>query len=225
MQYGANAPQALSCAICRTKDTKDSAHTVLFASALPLCVCRCSFRSCHPKTSMLRFGVQLAIEGGLGLRGVAAPLLSLSQHWAGVAVQPVVQLHTSVPALAQTSQGPERQTKQPQAMSDHQKALQADPALRRKALVNSLLYRSRQRGFLEMDLLVGIWAEKQVPNLGEDMLVQFSQVLDQENPDLYKWLTGQEQPPAAMAGNAAYQVCGWLLVCRHTCMTDGIDTF
>lgn len=155
---------------------------------------------------MFRYGVQYAIEGSLGLRNVAAPLLSLSEHWAGLAAQSTAQLHTCSPVLTVKSQGAEHQHRQPQPLSDHQRALQNDPVLRRKVLVNSLMYRSRQRGFLEMDLLVGIWAEKQLPNLSEDMLVQFSQVLDQENPDLYKWLTGQEQPPADMAENAAYQV-------------------
>lgn len=57
-----------------------------------------------------------------------------------------------------------------------------------------------------MDLLVGIWAEKKIPTLTEDKLQQFELILDQENPDLYKWLTGQEQPPADIAQNAAYQV-------------------
>ena len=57
-----------------------------------------------------------------------------------------------------------------------------------------------------MDLLVGIWAEKQIPQMSEDTLRQFEVVLDQENPDLYKWLTGQEQPPQDVVENAAYQV-------------------
>ncbi|KAL0052166.1 hypothetical protein WJX82_009014 [Trebouxia sp. C0006] len=35
--------------------------------------------------------------------------------------------------------------------------------------------------------------------------LQFEIVLDQENPDLYKWLTGQEQPPLDVEENAAYQ--------------------
>ncbi len=108
----------------------------------------------------------------------------------------------------QTEQQRTRQQSHPQQQqySNHMKAIQQDPKLRRKVLVNRLLYRSRQRGFLEMDLLVGIWAEKQIPQLSENMLQQFEIVLDQENPDLYKWLTGQEQPPQDVAENAAYQV-------------------
>ncbi|KAL0034859.1 hypothetical protein WJX77_010541 [Trebouxia sp. C0004] len=107
----------------------------------------------------------------------------------------------------QTEQQRTRQQSHPQQQqySNHMKAIQHDPELRRKVLVNRLLYRSRQRGFLEMDLLVGIWAEKQIPQLSENMLQQFEVVLNQENPDLYKWLTGQEQPPQDVAENAAYQ--------------------
>eukprot|EP00879_Flechtneria_rotunda_P003528 GHRR01003760.1.p1 GENE.GHRR01003760.1~~GHRR01003760.1.p1 ORF type:complete len:150 (+),score=32.82 GHRR01003760.1:222-671(+) len=75
----------------------------------------------------------------------------------------------------------------------------------RKKLVNKLLYRSKQRGFLELDLLVGLWAEEQIPKMGTHMLKQFAQVLDQENPDLFKWLTGQQQAPQDMQQNQAYQ--------------------
>jgi hypothetical protein len=46
-------------------------------------------------------------------------------------------------------------------------------------LINKLLYRSRQRGFLELDLLVGLWAEQEVPKMDIDMLQQFTVVLDQ----------------------------------------------
>lgn len=66
-----------------------------------------------------------------------------------------------------------------------------------------------------MDLLVGIWAEKRVPELSEENLHQFELILDQENPDLYKWLTGQEQPPTDIARNTAYQVMNLPQLCNH----------
>ena len=162
---------------------------------------------------MLRYSMHRALESGAGLRNIATPLLSLPEFWAGFQPGSAKLVHNVPAAYANAMPDPGRQQAQAQQSAQHQKALQNDPALRRKVLVNSLLYRSRQRGFLEMDLLVGIWAEKQIPNLSEEMLVQFSQVLDQENPDLYKWLTGQEKPNTAMAANAAYQVCSPLPGC------------
>lgn len=75
----------------------------------------------------------------------------------------------------------------------------------RNRLINKLLYRSRQRGFLELDLLVGLWAEQEVPKMDIDMLQQFTVVLDQENPDLFKWLTGQQEAPSDLSSNRAYQ--------------------
>ncbi|EIE19846.1 hypothetical protein COCSUDRAFT_67604 [Coccomyxa subellipsoidea C-169] len=71
-------------------------------------------------------------------------------------------------------------------------------------LVNRLLYRSKQRGFLEMDLLVGLWAERNLPSMDDSQLAAMETVLDQENPDLFKWLTGQEEAPQAMQANPAF---------------------
>lgn len=38
-----------------------------------------------------------------------------------------------------------------------------DEGLERKKLLSSLMYRSKQRGFLELDLLVGLWAQRHLP--------------------------------------------------------------
>lgn len=39
--------------------------------------------------------------------------------------------------------------------------------------VNRLMYRSKQRGFLEMDLLLGQWAQDHVPDAEESLLAAF----------------------------------------------------
>lgn len=70
--------------------------------------------------------------------------------------------------------------------------------------INRLLYRAKQRGFLELDIIIGEWAERNLPTRGDDFLASFSDVLDEENPELFKWLTGQEYPPPRVAHNEAF---------------------
>ncbi|KAK9278016.1 hypothetical protein L1049_027573 [Liquidambar formosana] len=67
-----------------------------------------------------------------------------------------------------------------------------------------LLYRSKQRGFLELDLVLGRWVEEHICSMDEQGIKALAHVLDLENPDLWKWLTGQEQPPDAVNLNPVF---------------------
>ncbi|CAL0306715.1 unnamed protein product [Lupinus luteus] len=71
----------------------------------------------------------------------------------------------------------------------------------KRSLFNRLLYRSRQRGFLELDLVLGKWVEENIHSLDESRIKALIQVLDLENPDLWKWISGQEQPPESIGTN------------------------
>ncbi|WOK97476.1 succinate dehydrogenase assembly factor 2, mitochondrial [Canna indica] len=75
---------------------------------------------------------------------------------------------------------------------------------RRRRLHNRLLYRSRQRGFLELDLVVGTWVEEHIRGMDELHIRALMDVLDLENPDLWKWLTSQEEPPEAVRTNPVF---------------------
>ncbi len=57
---------------------------------------------------------------------------------------------------------------------------------------------------MELDIIVGRWAEQKLPSEDDDFLRAFSEVLDEENPELFKWLTCQEQPPPRVARNASF---------------------
>mmetsp|Transcript_27486 Transcript_27486/g.77752 ORF Transcript_27486/g.77752 Transcript_27486/m.77752 type:complete len:89 (+) Transcript_27486:703-969(+) len=69
-----------------------------------------------------------------------------------------------------------------------------------------MLYRAKQRGFLELDLLMGKYAEKNIRSMSDEHLLAFNDLLLEENPDLFQWLTGQIDPPEEITSNIAYKV-------------------
>lgn len=78
----------------------------------------------------------------------------------------------------------------------------ADDKLRR-----SLLYRSKQRGWLEMDIMLGNWASANLQKLDTAQLHQFEELLKLENPDLFKWLTAQDVVPAEANSEVMRMIC------------------
>ncbi|XP_061337675.1 succinate dehydrogenase assembly factor 2, mitochondrial [Gastrolobium bilobum] len=74
----------------------------------------------------------------------------------------------------------------------------------KRRLFNRLLYRSKQRGFLELDLVLGKWVEDNIHSLDENRIKALIHVLDLENPDLWKWISGQEQPPESISINPVF---------------------
>ena len=59
-----------------------------------------------------------------------------------------------------------------------------------------LIYRSWHRGTREMDLIMGTFADENVPGFDGDALAQYDEILNHSDPDLYNWITGVETPPA-----------------------------
>lgn len=62
-----------------------------------------------------------------------------------------------------------------------------------------LIFRSEHRGTKEMDLLLGSFAKKHVPDFNEAELVEYEELLTHNDPDLYNWITEQEEPPEDVA--------------------------
>lgn len=81
-----------------------------------------------------------------------------------------------------------------------------DAADARRRRINKALYRAKQRGFLELDIVVGTWAERAMATTttSDGFLDALDAVLDVENPELFKWLTAQETAPREMRENEAY---------------------
>lgn len=66
-----------------------------------------------------------------------------------------------------------------------------DLAKRRK----QLRFRSWHRGTKETDLLLGNFAEQHLDAMDKAQLDRYEVILDQPDPVLYQWFTGEAQPP------------------------------
>ena len=75
------------------------------------------------------------------------------------------------------------------ASRDHElrKGAELDEAAYRKKLI----YRSKQRGWLEVDLLMGSWATQHVPSLTSDELRQYEAIIECETLDIYNLVVGR----------------------------------
>lgn len=69
--------------------------------------------------------------------------------------------------------------------SNHQDVSTSNLDIRRKRLI----YRSKQRGWLEVDLLLGTWAHENVPLLTEAELDEYEAFVNLETIDIYNVIT------------------------------------
>jgi len=58
-----------------------------------------------------------------------------------------------------------------------------------------LLFRSRNRGMKETDLLLGSFAERHLAALSDAQLGRYETLLEQDDDVLYDWVTGRAAPP------------------------------
>lgn len=57
-----------------------------------------------------------------------------------------------------------------------------------------LHYRSAHRGNKEMDIVFGRFTDKGLERLEPEMLALFEALLDENDVDIWNWLTGQDAP-------------------------------
>ncbi len=67
-----------------------------------------------------------------------------------------------------------------------------------------LIFRSEHRGTKEMDLLMGSFAKKHVPDFSAEELRVYEDLLQENDPNLYNWIIGKDNPPANI-DNAMFQ--------------------
>ena len=62
-----------------------------------------------------------------------------------------------------------------------------------------LKMRSMRRGIKEMDLILSAFADARLGELSADELDAYEAMLDENDQDLYKWVSGAVKPPEAHA--------------------------
>ena len=60
-----------------------------------------------------------------------------------------------------------------------------------------LLYQSRHRGTKEADLILGGFAHAHMSTLTPEQFTRFETLLEESDPDLMSWISGQTAPPPA----------------------------
>ena len=68
----------------------------------------------------------------------------------------------------------------------------ADLDVRRRRI----LFRAWHRGIREMDILMGHFADAEIGAMPETELAEFERLIEVPDPDLFRWLTGEDDVPA-----------------------------
>ncbi|MGQ3278766.1 MAG: succinate dehydrogenase assembly factor 2, partial [Shinella sp.] len=58
-----------------------------------------------------------------------------------------------------------------------------------------ILFRCWHRGIREMDLVLGAFADAEIENLSEAELDELERIMEEEDNDLVKWVTGEMPVP------------------------------
>ena len=73
-----------------------------------------------------------------------------------------------------------------------------DPDNPQETARKRLLFRSWHRGTREMDLLLGRFAERNLPAFTPGQLERFEALLEYPDSDIYDWMSGRRTPPAEL---------------------------
>ncbi|XVN41263.1 MAG: succinate dehydrogenase assembly factor 2 [Rickettsia endosymbiont of Argas persicus] len=68
--------------------------------------------------------------------------------------------------------------------------------LNKNSLQKKLLYRSKNRSCKEMDYILGNFADLYLPFMEEKKLLSYALILDQNDNDLYNWITHKSSVPS-----------------------------
>ncbi|XDB00292.1 succinate dehydrogenase assembly factor 2 [Sulfitobacter sp. LCG007] len=69
----------------------------------------------------------------------------------------------------------------------------------RENRIKRLRMRSMRRGIKEMDLILDAYAVRNLAGMAPDGLDRYEALLDENDHDIYAWVSGQSQPPEDLA--------------------------
>lgn len=64
-----------------------------------------------------------------------------------------------------------------------------------EARIKRLKMRSMRRGIKEMDIILSAFADAQLEHMSEEKITLYDALLQENDQDLYSWVTGQTRPP------------------------------
>lgn len=64
-----------------------------------------------------------------------------------------------------------------------------------EARVKRLKMRSMRRGIKEMDIILSAYADAELDSMSEPEIMLYDALLNENDQDLYSWVTGQTTPP------------------------------
>lgn len=66
----------------------------------------------------------------------------------------------------------------------------------RDAQLKRMSMRSWRRGTKEMDMILGPYSDASLANMNDAQLQQYDKLLQENDQDLYQWVSGQAEAPA-----------------------------
>ena len=69
----------------------------------------------------------------------------------------------------------------------------------RETRIKRMKIRSMRRGIKEMDLILTVYADRNLASMDEAGLDNYDALLHENDQDLYQWVTGQAPPPEYLA--------------------------
>ena len=65
--------------------------------------------------------------------------------------------------------------------------------------IKRLSMRSMRRGIKEMDIILSAFADEHLAEMSDGQLDTYDSLLNENDQDLYQWVTGQQPPPDELA--------------------------